>query len=408
MNKNIGRKFFSITCVGLVVIGISLFNIGKNKGKVEDLYGKRSELGDVSILLQSRKGMYETDEIKINKDSMTIDSMAKQAISYSNLSKKKIDSRKVLEAVSHGYADYSDALLEDDDKIASVFINSEYTSDGVRELFADIKIKYDNSNEVKSYKISMGENNIKGSGLVYSSVPISIDNDNIYITTFGSYHKKEYEEDNMEDVFYKTELNLYKINLSNKESKHILTKEYDGKDIYVDVNMCFANDNKSYFLVKEKDYKEDYKSSLFEFDVMTKDINIIDLGTKEDSIKKFSVDDNKLFLLSVGGIEDGSENEGLKYGRFKGILVNLENSKVEHLKHIDINTDEDNILQIRRLGNKIYFVYAKLQEDGGYTYEYSYYISVFDEDKNEITYKGRIKQNSINRAQVGIIKKEEM
>lgn len=403
MNKNIGRKFLSITCVGLVVIGISLFNIGKNKGEVEDLYGKRSELGDVNILLQSRKGMYETDEIIINKDSTTINSMAKEAISSSNLSKRNIDARKVLEDINM-YADYRNALLEDDDKIASVYINSKYTSDDVYESFADIKIKYDNSNEVKSYVISLGENNTKGVGTVYSSVPISIDNDNMYIVKLTSYHKEgEYES------FYKTELDLYKINLSNKTSKHILNQEYDGKDIYIKGNMCFANNNKSYFLVEEKDDKEDYKSSLLEFDAFTKDINTIDLGTKEDTIVKFSVDDKKLFLMSLYGIENGMENETKgSRGIYKRILVNLEDSKVEYLKHIDINTDENNLLQIRRLGNKIYFVYSRFQEGGEYTDDYSYYINVFDEDKNKMLYKGRIKQSSLNRSQVGIVKKEEM
>ncbi len=269
MNKNIGKKFLSIVCVGFVVITISLFNLGKNKVEVEDLFGNRSELGDVSILLQSNKGLYETDEIKIDKDNINIDSMAKQATYNFNLSKKYIDARQVLEAVNNGYIDYTDALLNDCDKLASVSVTSEYDSDDNYKTYANIKIKYDDSDEVESYEIALEDQSIDGSGLVYSSVPISIDKENMYIVTLGSYYSREYMEqieskeyeEYADDVFDKTVLNLYKVNLSSKSSKHILNKEYEGSEIYVRRDVCFGNNNKSYFLIDEKDKDGSYKSA---------------------------------------------------------------------------------------------------------------------------------------------------
>ena len=261
MNKNIGKKFLSVICVGLLGIGISLFNLGKNNEEVEDLYGKRSELGDVSILLQSNKGMYETDAIKINKDSVTMNTMAKQSIHNFDLSKRNIQGRQVLEAASNGYIDYTGALLEDEDRLASVFINSEYTENGNYETYANIKIKYNDDDEVESYEIPISDQSIGGSESVYSSVPISIDKDNIYIVILRSYHSQENMkqresedyEDTLNDDFDKTELNLYKVNLSSKNSKHILNKEFDGNDIYVKGNLCFANNNKSYFLINKQE-----------------------------------------------------------------------------------------------------------------------------------------------------------
>lgn len=400
MNKNIGKKFFTVICAGLIVTSIAIFSLGKNKTKLEDLYGNRNELEDVSILLQSRNGMYETDEIRINKGGMTVDSMAKQAVYNFNLSKKNIEGRQILEDANHGYIEYTDALLEDNDRLGSVLISREYTENNDYSIYANIKIKYNNSDKVESYKIHMDNQDFKGSGLVYSSVPISIDKDNMYIVTLGSYYTEDYleernnasYEDYADDSFNKTELNLYKVNLSKKTSKHILNKDYDGEKIYIKEDVYFANNNKSYFSIKEKDNDGSYKSSLFEFDVITEEINIIDLGIKDDSITKFSVDDNKLLLI---------------YNDIEMILVDLENSSVEHLKHIR-NDYSGDILQARRLGNKIYFITSEYSEEDDYTGECSYCFFVFDEKKNEILYEGRIKQKSSHFAQFGIVKNDEL
>lgn len=408
MNKNIGKKFLTIITVGLVVIGISLFNIGKNKCKVEDLQGKRSELGDVSILLQSNKGMYETDEIKIDKDNMTINSMAKQGMNDFNLSKKNIEAREVLEASNTGRIDYINALLEDKYRLASVEVTNQFTSDDDYELFTNIKLKYNNSDEIESYEIPLGDRHDESQDVIYSSVPISIDKDNIYIATLVSYYsledaeEMENEDYNAEykgDYFNKTVLNLYKVNLSNKSSKKILSKEYDGKDIHIKPSVCFYNENKAYFLVNEKD-DEGYKRSLFEFDVFTKEINIIDLGIRENYIRNFSVDDDKLILLDI----KKSNSESIR-----GTIVDLKNSKVKHLEDININAHFEEILQVRRLNGKIHLITfetgGKKSADTGYN---SYYLTVLDENTNELLYKGRIKQKSSYMNKFGIVKKDEL
>lgn len=417
MNKNIGKKFLSIVGIGIVVVGISLFNIGKNKVEVEDLEGKRSELGEVSILFQSNKGMYETDEIKIDKDRTSIDSMAKQGIDNFNLSKKNIDGREVLEDVSNGYADYTNALLEDEDKLASVSVTSGYDLDDNYHTYANIKIKYDDSDEVESYEISLGDQNIDGYSLIYSSVPISIDKDNMYIVTFGSYYSNEYieqiesaqYEEYADDRFNKTVLNLYKVNLSSKSSKHILTKEYEGKEIYIKQSVCFANNKKAYFLVNEKDGEENYTHSLFEFDVFSKEINIIDLGIKEnhteENIRNFSVDDNKLLLITM---EDVKNSESTRLD-LRGTIVDLKNFKVKQIEDININTLYEEILQVRSINGKIYLITfetgGKKSEDTGYN---SYYVTIFDENTNDLLYKGKIKQKTSYMTKVGIVKKDEL
>lgn len=408
MNRNIGKKFLSVICVGLLVIGISLFYLGKNNDEVEDLYGKRSELGDVNILLQNNKGMYETNEIKIDKDNISIDYMAKQGVPNFNLSKNNIDAREVLEASSSGTIDYQNALLEDEDRLASVYVASKFTSDDDNELFANIKLKYNDSDKIESYEIPLGDRYDESQGVLYSSVPISIDKNNIYIATLVSYYSLEdaekmengdYNEEYNGDYFKNTVLNLYKVDLSNNSSKHILSKEYNGKDIHIKPSVCFANNKKAYFLVNEKD-DEGYKRSLFEFDVFTKEINIIDLGIKEDFIRNFSVDDNKLILLDI-------KKNNSKY--IRGTMVDLKNSKVKHLKDININAHSQEVLQVRRINGKIYIITVengdKTSEDTGYD---SYYFTVLDENTNNVLYKGKIKQKTSYMTQVGIVKKDEL
>lgn len=408
MNRNIGKKFLSVICIGLLVIGISLFYLGKSNDEVEDLQGKRSELGDVNILLQNNKGMYETNEIKIDKDNISIDYMAKQGMNGFNLSNKNIEAREVLEASSSGTIDYQNVLLEDEDRLASVYVASKFTSDDDNELFANIKLKYNDSDKIESYEIPLGDRYDESQGVLYSSVPISIDKNNIYIATLVSYYSLEdaekmengdYNEEYNGDYFKNTVLNLYKVDLSNNSSKHILSKEYNGKDIHIKPSVCFANNKKAYFLVNEKD-DEGYKRSLFEFDVFTKEINIIDLGIKEDFIRNFSVDDNKLILLDI-------KKNNSKY--IRGTMVDLKNSKVKHLKDININAHCEEVLQVRRINGKIYIITVengdKTSEDTGYD---SYYFTVFDENTNKLLYKGKIKQKTSYMTQVGIVKKDEL
>lgn len=408
MNRNIGKKFLSVICVGLLVIGISLFYLGKNNDEVEDLYGKRSELGDINILLQNNKGMYETNEIKIDKDNISIDYMAKQGMNGFNLSKKNIEAREVLEASSSGTIDYQNVLLEDEDRLASVYVTSKFISDDDNGLFANIKLKYNDSDKIESYEIPLGDRYDESQGVLYSSVPISIDKNNIYIATLVSYYSLEdaekmengdYNEEYNGDYFKNTVLNLYKVDLSNNSSKHILSKEYNGKDIHIKPSVCFANNKKAYFLVNEKD-DEGYKRSLFEFDVFTKEINIIDLGIKEDFIRNFSVDDNKLILLDI-------KKTNSKY--IRGTMVDLKNSKVKHLEDININAHCEEVLQVRRINGKIYIITMengdKTSEDTGYD---SYYFTVFDENTNNLLYKGKIKQKTSYMTQVGVVKEDEL
>lgn len=78
------------------------------------------------------------------------------------------------------------------------------------------------------------------------------------------------------------------------------------------------------------------------------------------------------------------------------------------MKTINIVDDYDNILQIRKLNNKIYVIAVEYGEDKEYKGNYSYTFTVLDEDKNELMYKGQVQQKMSYFTQVGIVKEDEL
>lgn len=413
MNKNLGKIFFSIVFVGIIFIGISLFNLDKNNVQLEDIHGNRNALGDMNILLQSKKGFYETDEIKINKDNVSIKRMAKQGLDYFNLTKRNINSREILESLNIPFTDNSRFILDDEEKIVSVDLSNDYIfEEDSYELIASIKVKNKKSDKVESYVIPMDESYDEDNGML-SSVPILKDKDNIYIVIlYSNFKEAEYNGKISENQYGRTLLDLYKVNLSSKKSKHILSKEYDGKDMYLpkqNESVAFSNKNKSYFFINKKDNSTgDYKSSLLEFDVISKEINTIELGTKHDDIEKYYVDDNRALIMSNGGSEEGSKDKGLDHGQVRAILVNLEDKKVEYINHINLNINGEGqyILQVRRKDGKIYIVTEEYEPECAKG-KNSYCIYVLDEKENKLLYKGKINQRTSYRVNAGIVTEEE-
>ncbi len=414
MNKNLGKIFFSIVFVGIIFIGISLFNLDKNNVQLEDIHGNRNALGDMNILLQSKKGFYETDEIKINKENISIKRMAKEGLDSFNLTKRNIDSREILETLNTPFTDNSRFILEAEEKIVSVELSNDYIfEEDSYELIASIKVKNKKSDKVESYVIPMDESYDEDNGML-SSVPILKDKDNIYIVIlYSSYEDIEDDSKISENQYERTLLNLYKVNLSSKKSKHILSKEYDGKDIHLierNESVAFSNKNKSYFFINKKNNsREDYKSSLLEFDVISKEINIIDLGTNDDEISRYYVDDNRALIISNYGSEEGSNEQDLESGQVRSILVNLEDKKVEYINHINLNINGEgqSILQVRINNGKIYVVTDEYEPEDIKGKNF-YCIYVFNEKDNKLLYKGKINQRTSYRVNAGIVTEDEL
>ena len=75
MDKRFSKIFLITVSLAMILIIFSLNFIVEDDLDIEDISGDRSALGDMNIVYQKRKGMYETDNIIISKDDEKIKNM---------------------------------------------------------------------------------------------------------------------------------------------------------------------------------------------------------------------------------------------------------------------------------------------------------------------------------------------
>ena len=99
MKKDISKIILIVSVIGMILVGISLTSMYKSDVVVNDVYGSRSSLGDMSILLQKRGGVFQTDEILISKENETLNKFVKQGNQLMNLTKDNIENRAATAAL---------------------------------------------------------------------------------------------------------------------------------------------------------------------------------------------------------------------------------------------------------------------------------------------------------------------
>ncbi|WP_322395784.1 hypothetical protein, partial [Clostridium perfringens] len=128
------------------------------------------------------------------------------------------------------------------------------------------------------------------------------DNDNIYLAIISSVYDDSIQDENKsqddeQDMYKQTYLSLFKLNLSSQKSKCILTKSYDPNEMYTNGDMGFVKDNVTYFVTHIKDeVSKEINTCLFGFNIITKEINIINLGIGNQNITNYSIDGNEVLL----------------------------------------------------------------------------------------------------------------
>lgn len=285
--KKLSQIILIVSVVGVILTNISLANIYKKDVVINDVYGNRSALGEMNILIQKTGGVFETDSILISKDNERISKFVKQGDQLLNLTKENIDNRNMLQ-----FEHNQNNLFEDTNVIGMVNVSESTFIDDKERMGAEIKIKDKKSGKVENYEIDMGNPMNITSNYRYASLPVKKEGDIIYLAYMYSYFDyksdKEYVDDSrlLQQYGKSTTLSLYKLNLSDKTSKLIVSKEYDGKDISLQ-DEILSYGYKAYFAVNKKDDKsENYMTNLLEFNIKTKDINFVNLGVKDDYITK--------------------------------------------------------------------------------------------------------------------------
>lgn len=410
MKIKLSKIILIVSVLGMILMSIFIANIYKTNIVVNDVYGNRSALGDMNILLQKTGGVFETDEIIINKDSESINKFVKQGDRLSNLTKANIDNRHVFQ-----FEENENFLFEDENSIGMAKVLASRIIDDKEKMTTEIKIKDKQSGKIESYEIDIGEPINTNTNYRYTSIPVKKEGDNLYLVVMYSYFdynsSEEYVDDSklLPEYIESTNLSLYKLNLSKKISEQVISLDYDEKEIVLSKEI-FSYDNKAYFIAHKKDNKSgDYVTNLLCFDIKTKEISLIDLGLKDVYITRACTADNdKMLLLAtpvVNGYADGTN------GNIKGILIDLKNNKINNTYKLDMkyNTSYAYMNRIRLHNGKIYAVskgyVEQNQED---IFETPYIFYVFDENNGEKLYEGNIGIYSNYRVNLGIVTNDEM
>lgn len=411
MKIKLSKIILIVSVVGIILAGISVANIYKTDIVVNDVYGDRSALEDMNIILQKTGGAFETDEIIINKDSEKMNKFVKQGSQLFNLTKENTEHRDLF-TFEHD----ENLLFEDESTIGIANVSASTIINNVEKMSADIKIKDKKSGKIESYEIEMGQPLNINKNYKYDTLPVKKEGDILYVAVMYSYYdypsNEMYVDDDRLVAKYceSTNLSLYKLNLSNKTSKCVISKDYKGEDLNFKKS-AFSNEDKAYFVVDKKDYKSDtYKTNLFEFDIKTKEINLINLGTEDDYITRAcTIENDEILLLSIptvdGYLSDKSED-------IKGILVDLENRSLKYTYKLDMKYSVYPLYtnRIRAYNGKIYAVSAGYIDTEKYEGSYStpYIFYVFDGKSGEKLYEGNIEINSNYRVNMGIITNDEI
>ena len=411
MKIKLSKIILTVSIVGTILAGISLANIYKTDIVVNDVYGNRAALGNMNILLQKTGGVFETDAIIINKSDEITNKFVKQGSQLLNLTKENIGNRDLLQ-----FEHDENLLFEDDSTIGMANVSASTIINNKEKMVADIKIKDKKSGEIESYEIEMGQPIDTNKNYKYDILPVKKEGDILYVVVMYSYYNHPSNEEYVDDAELvakyceSTNLSLYKLNLSNKTSKRVISKDYEGKDLNLKKS-AFSNDNKSYFVVDKKDDKSDtYKTNLFEFDIKTKEINLINLGTNDDYITRAcTIENDEILLLSVptfnGYAIEMSED-------IKGILVDLKNRNLKYTYKLDMKYNVSPVYtnRVRTYNGKIYAVSAGYIDTDKYGESYSapYRFYVFDEKNGEKLYEGNVEINSNYRVNMGIVTEDEI
>lgn len=408
MDKRFSKMFLIIVSSAMILIIISLRLIINDKIYIEDIFGDRSALGDMNIVYQNRKGMYETDNIIISKSGERTKKYVKEGVLNFPISKENLDNRELLQ-----FSNDKSNICETEEETTVVYLFNTYSTYNGNGMKVHVYIKDKKSSTIKNYEMAIDDNINVNEDSIYKVLPIRHGN-NIYLAIISSVYNEETLEENKElsneaNMYKQTYLSLFKLNLSSQRSKCILTKSYDPSEMYINGDIGFVKDNVAYFVTKIKDDTSDKMNTiLFAFNIMTKDIDIINLEIDDQNITNYYINNNEVLLCY-------DENMIISK-KIKTLMVDLDRKKVIKKNEVDTKSKDNYnryILDMRRDNDKIYIIMGDYRYDDSINYGYEaqdtyYYIYVINEKNNEILYNGKIKEKIIYNVAFGIVKDNEL
>lgn len=420
MNKNLSKAVLVLAVGVMIATGIYTAIINKDDSKIVDISGNRNELEDINVVYQEREGFYKTKEVSISKDGLDVDEYAKELLGGFPMSNHTRKHRDVLVD-----ARWEDSTYEDDKSIGVVNIEAHYDyevpSDEGLQLVAYIKDKNLKNNKIKSYEIPLDIYFNSNSNYSHQIIPIKSNNE-LYLVIGIDKNKENMDKEN-EEIYASKEsiVSIYKLNLNDESSKHILTQNISNKDEVsaISNDVSFSYKNNSYMMIerykKIEDNKFEKRVELLSYNIEDSKFKSIDLPIYNDDTYgsyDYYLEDNKFIFI-------GENYENKDSVDIYKTIINLDtneilsNNEKYSIKIEDTNYDYS-VGQVRILNDKIYLM-AVAYENKEDTRSTGYsptsinknYVYVLDEKTKKTLYVGKVYEGNGN-INASIVKEEEI
>lgn len=420
MNKGLSKAMLGIVTGTMIATCVYLGFANKDESKVVDVYGNKEALGDVSIVYQQREGFYKTKEVSITKDNHDVNKYVKELSTGYTISRFNRENRDLLKYATPDY----NTLYQDDKKLGYVQISRDYTmtsnSNDKVQLIVYVTEKDLENNKISEYKIPLDFYDKSNASSDDRVIPIKYNNE-LYIITSIDYNADYVNSPNNEVYGAKeSRISVFKLNLEEETSEHILTKEIatDDELISNSRNICFSYNDTAYFLsfsykLNEKNNYErkieflTYNVSNGKFETVDLPLNISD----DHGIHKYNIEGNILTLVAQG------END---YGNldFEITKINLDNNEIilnsdKYKMSVDDNNEFSyvGIEDFRIIDNNVYLTmgaYEDTEATQNSRGTGKQYLAVMDEKTKDTLYIGKIEESEHGYIYPTIVKEDEL
>ena len=411
MKLKLSRITLVVSIITMISLSIFIFINDKEKIKIEELQGSKSELEDVNIIFQNTQNLYKTTKTTISKEGISEDKFSVTTPNRFSDEQDLITNQDML-----SYSQGMKGMYQYDNYVGVVNVSIDYSKENFNnkkeELVATVMEENIDTKEVKNYKINLGTyfTNDEDNGISTTTVSIKHKGE-LYIVV--GVDIQNYDNLSKESRIEESRIYVYKLNLDNESSEHILTKTLSkGGESRISNNISFSNGNKAYFVNSLYEYndnneiKEEYQ--LLSFDLETRKFYTLELEKNIDEdyiwiIHNYYLKDDKLYIIynyEIGKKINLYEMEiDLKSNEIlnKKIVYSLDFEDNKNINEIGYSIDN-----IRCIDNKLFISIEtqKYTESSWSTRgEISRYLYVVDRNSKKTLYavKGSIEgsQNSV-------------
>ncbi|WP_042273530.1 hypothetical protein [Faecalimicrobium dakarense] len=251
MKKNLSKITLGVVLSSLILIGIIIVSNDTNM-KIEDLQGNKSELGDVSIIYQEGKGLYNIKEAVLSKDEFKVKKIAKGLPGVSKYSKNIVENRNLFSSVYD-----SNLIYEDKESIGYMdYVSNNYYSNEEVRFNTKITDKNLKTNKITEFDIEIISSSKENADANRSCLVTKYKNE-IYLA-IGITNDINYDKNGNIIDNGNSGISIYKIDLENQKAQ--LFDEIKIKEnVDISNGVSFVNNNKIYFMAQTyKDSGEQY------------------------------------------------------------------------------------------------------------------------------------------------------